>query len=370
VRRTTPESRQVLSGHFSGQGLENPGRNQQEQRGERFILGSARTHKEEIVKSQLMNKALGLFTGAAMLFSGAGSSWAAGTPDSTVPVTMTVTASVADGKRVPNITRDDLVVRQGKSRLKVTGWVPAQGARAGLELFILIDDSVDARFSLHYDDLRAFMTYQPATTLVGVGYMRNGTVQIAQNPTANHALAAQALRMPLGYPGAYGSPYLSVTDLMKKWPVTGNRREVVMITSGIGRAHERHLMNWRMGYRQDPDVDTATGVAQRTGTNIFSIYTPNSAHFRASQWALVNGQMNLSQLSDRTGGAAFYLGLHSPVTIQPYLSELQRMINNQYLLSFSAKAGKKSGLQTINLSTEVAGIDLTAHNSVWVAGAK
>jgi hypothetical protein len=322
------------------------------------------------MKSQRINKALSLFAGAMMLLSGTSSSWAAGTPDSTVPVTMTVTASVADGKRVPNITRDDLVVRQGKSRLKVTGWVPARGDRAGLELFILIDDSADARFSLHYDDLRTFMLYQPATTLVGVGYMRNGTVQIAQDLTANHELAAQALRLPLGYPGAYGSPYLSVADLMKKWPVGQNRREVVMITSGIGRGHDRHFMNWRMGYRQDPDVDTATAVAQRTGTNIFSIYTAGAAHFRYSQWALMNGQMNLSQLSDRTGGAAFYLGLHNPVTIQPYLSELQRMMNNQYLLSFSAKAGKKSGLQTINLSTEVAGVDLTAHNSVWVEGAQ
>jgi hypothetical protein len=318
----------------------------------------------------MINKALSLFAGAVMLVSGTVSSWAAGALDSTVPVTMTVTASVADGKRMPDMTRDDLVVRQGKSRLKVTEWVPARGDRAGLELFILIDDSADARFSLHYDDLRAFIMYQPATTLVGVGYMRNGTVQVAQNLTANHQLAAQALRLPVGFSGPLGSPYLSVSDLMRSWPVTGNRREVLMITSGIGRGHDRHLLNWRMGYRQDPDVDTATRIAQRTGTNIFSIYTPGSAHTRYSQWALMNGQMNLSQLSDRAGGAAFYLGLHSPVTIQPYLSQLQRMFNNQYLLSFSAKAGKKPGLQTINLSTEVAGVDLTAHNSVWVAGAR
>jgi hypothetical protein len=322
------------------------------------------------VKSLIINKALSLFAGAVMLFSGVASSWAAGTPDSTVPVTMTVTASAANDKRMPNITRDDLVVRQGKTRLKVTSWVPAKGARAGLELFVLIDDSADARFSLHYDDLRAFMMYQPATTLVGVGYMRNGTVQIAQNLTANHQLAAQALRLPVGFSGPLGSPYLSVSDLMRSWPVTGNRREVLIISSGIGRGQDRHFMNWRAGYRQDPDVDTATRIAQRTGTNIFSIYTPGSAHIRYSQWALMNGQMNLSQLSDRTGGAAFYLGLHGPVTIQPYLSQLQTIFNNQYFLSFTAKAGKKAGLQAINLSTEVAGVDLTAHNSVWVAGAR
>ena len=80
--------------------------------------------------------------------------------------------------------------------------------------------------------------------------------------------------------------------------------------------------------------------------------------------------MNLTRLSENTGGASFYLGLHSPVSIQPYLSQLQTTFNNQYLLSFSAISGKRSGLQSISLSTEVAGVDLSAHNAVWVAGGK
>jgi hypothetical protein len=326
--------------------------------------------KEKKMKYLCIQQLTSLFAGVIMLAGGTGVSRAADSSASTVPVTMTVTASVAADKRMPEIRRDDIVVRQGKSRLKVTEWVPARGSRAGLELFILIDDAADARFSLQYDDLRTFIKSQPASTLVGVGYMRNATVQIGQELTSNHELAAQALRMPLGYPGAYGSPYLSVVDLMKKWPVDQNRREVLMITSGVGRVGGRHLMNWRAGYRLDPDVDTASAVAQRTGTNIFGIYTPGSQLYRLSQWSLMNGQMNMSQLADRTGGATFYLGLHSPVSIQPYLAALQKTFDNQYLLSFSAKTGKKAGLQTINLSTEVAGVDLAAHDSVWVAGAE
>lgn len=321
------------------------------------------------MKSQRIQQIVSLFAGAIMLVTGAGVSRAADSATSTVPVTMTVTASVGADKRMPVISRDDIVVRQGKTRLNVTGWVPARDSRAGLELFILIDDASDARFSLHYDDLRAFINSQPASTLVGVGYMRNATVQIAQDLTANHELAAQALRMPLGNRGGYDSPYLSVADLMKRWPTDQNRREVLMITSGIGRGHG-HFLNWRMGYRQDPDVDTASAVAQRTGTNIFAIYTPGSTLFRLSQRDLMNGQMNMSGLADRTGGASFYLGLHSPVTIQPYLGELQRVFNNQYLLSFSAQAGKKAGLRSISLSTEVAGVDLASHDAIWVAGAE
>jgi len=317
------------------------------------------------MKSQGRRNFVSLVAWAALLATGVGTVMAEAPSVSSIPVTMTVTASVAGNKRMPELSRDDVVVRQGKSKLEVTEWVPARGDRAGLELFILIDDAADPTLSLHYDDLRAFINAQPASTLVGVGYMRNASVQIAQNLTANHDFAAQALRMPLGSVGAFGSPYLSVTDLMKRWPVDQNRREVILITSGIGR--EGHHFGWHRGYRNDTDADTASAVARRTGTNIFSIYTPGNGRFRHGYWAGMNGQMNLTRLSENTGGASFYLGLHSPVSIQPYLSELQTIFDNQYLLSFSAKPGKTSGFQSINLSTEVAGVDLTAHDSVWVA---
>ena len=63
--------------------------------------------------------------------------------------------------------------------------------------------------------------------------MRNATVQIVQNFTTDHVLAAKALRLPLGFVGAYGSPYLPVIDLMKRWPESPNHREVAMVSDGI-----------------------------------------------------------------------------------------------------------------------------------------
>jgi hypothetical protein len=323
---------------------------------------------EKKMKSQTSRMFYSLMAAAGMLAVGTGSKAAEAPSGVTAPVTMTVTANVAGNKRMPDISREDVVVKQGNSRLEVTDWVPARGQRAGLELFVLIDESADPRIGLQYDDLRAFIKAQPASTLVGIGYMRNATVQIAQSLTADHDLAAQALRLPFGSRGINGSPYLSVVDLMKSWPVDQNRREVIMLTDGIGR--DRHHLGWGHGYRTDVDVETAGSVAQRTGTNIFTIYAPGASHFRRTYWDGVNGQMNMSRLSDSTGGASFYLGLHSPVSISPYLGQVQTMLDNQYLLSFSAKPGKRSGLQSISLSTEVAGVDFYAHDAVWVAGGK
>ncbi len=75
--------------------------------------------------------------------------------------------------------------------------------------------------------------------------------------------------------------------------------------------------------------------------------------------------MNLSSLAEKTGGASFYLGTHSAVSFQPYLQEFQRILNNQYLLSLNVASAKRSSLQSIQVSTEVAGVEFVTHDAVW-----
>jgi hypothetical protein len=292
---------------------------------------------------------------------------AAETSNASVPVRMTVTASVANDKRLPEISQQDIVVTQGKQRLKVSEWTPAKGINAGLDLFILIDDASDPSLGMQLDDLRAFINAQPSTTAVGVGYMRNATVQIAQNFTTNHAAAAKAPRLPLGNVGAYDSPYLSVIDLMKRWPAGENRREVLMVTDGIDRA--RRGIPTR-GLYINPDVDSAADVAMQTGTMIHTIYAPGVGRWHRNYWEATNGQMSMAKLSDVTGGESYFLGLGTPVSFQPYLTQLQKALDNQYLLSFSAQQGKKDQLQDVSINTEVAGVDLVSAGGVWVPAAK
>jgi hypothetical protein len=285
-----------------------------------------------------------------------------------VPVRMTVTASVGSGKRMPELKQEDIVVKRGKERLQVTEWSAAHGKRAGLELFVLIDDASDPRIALQFDDLRAFIRAQPSTTSIGVGYMRNATVQIVQDLTTDHGAAAAALRLPFGNPGSFGSPYHSLIDLMKRWPETGSRREVLMVTDGVDRLY--HRVGSRRGLDVNPTVDTASAVAQRTSTMIHTIYYPGVGRLHRNYWEATNGQFDMARLSDRTGGESFYLGLQSPVSFQPYLRDLQKALDNQYLVSFSAKPGKKASLQFVSLSTEVAGVELSTHDAVWVPAAK
>jgi len=280
------------------------------------------------------------------------------------PVRMTVTANVDKNKRTPQVEKADVAVKQGKEQLQVLDWVPATGERAGLELFFLIDDASTSSLGLHLDDIRGFIKAQPATTQIGVGYARNAGVDVLQDFTTDRELAAKALRLPMSNVGAYGSPYLSVASLMRRWQPSDNRREVVLITDGIDRAHRgRNALT-------NPDVDTAAAVAQRTGTIVHAIYFPGVGHWSGHFWESISGQNGLSKLTDITGGQAFYLGVQRPVTIVPYLEQLQRILDNQYLLTVAAKPGKKSGLQYLSVNTEVAGVDLATPDAVWVPGSK
>jgi hypothetical protein len=281
-------------------------------------------------------------------------------PAADVSVRMTVTANVDDGKRMPEIQKEDVFVKKGKESLPVAEWVAARGDRAGLELFLVIDDASTTSLGIHLEDLRAFIKAQPPTTLVGVGYARNAGVEIRQNFTIDHEAAAKALRLPMASVGAYGSPYLSVNDLMKRWPETFNRREVILITDGIDRAGRGRnaLMN--------PDVDTAADVAQRTGTIVHTVYFPGVGHWARNWWEATAGQNAIAKLSDITGGESFFLGRQNPVSLAPYLKDLQKILDNQYLLTFSIKPEKKAGLQYVSVKTEVAGVDFSAPNAVWV----
>jgi hypothetical protein len=287
------------------------------------------------------------------------------TSTATTPVQMTVTVRVlGENKRMPEVTREDVMVRQGKDRLQVTGWTPVGGDQGRLDLFILIDDAVNPSIGAQFNDLRDFINSLPPSAAVGVGYMRNGTVQIAQDLTNNHDQAARALRLPFASSGAYGSPYLSVIDLMKRWPESSNRREIVMITDGIDR--------FRSGPRYrglgfiSPDVDSASAVAQRTGTIIHTVFTRGVGRRGNNYWEITNGQNGMAKLSDETGGESFFLGTQNPVSFRPYLDSLQRSFDNRYLLEFNAVPGKKAGLQPVKLVTEVAGVELDSADSVWV----
>lgn len=278
-----------------------------------------------------------------------------------IPAHIIVTVEPKHGSDVPVINREDVMVYQGQDRDTVTDWVPLQGDRAGLELFILIDDESNVSLGSQLEDIRKFINNQPASTKVGIAYMQNGTARIVQNPTNDHAQAAKALRLPMGASGVNASPYFSVSDLVKRWPATDERREVLVVSDGIDRYYGA-------GDPQDPYLQAAIDDAAKAGIIVSAIFTPGAGHFGHSYWQNYWGQIYLSELAERTGGEAYYIGFTgAPVSFAPYLEDMGRRIQHQYLLGFLAKPAKKAGWQSIRLKTEQANVDLVSPGRVWVS---
>ena len=102
-----------------------------------------------------------------------------------------------------------------------------------------------------------------------------------------------------------------------------------------------------------------------------AIYIPGVGHFGHSYWQTYWGQNYLSQVADKTGGEAYYIGFTgSPVSFAPYLDDLGHRLMHQYWLTFLAKPPKKSGWQKVRLASEVPNVDLISADRVYVpAGA-
>jgi hypothetical protein len=273
---------------------------------------------------------------------------------------MVVTVEPRKGSEIPVVNREDVMVYEGKNRDQVTGWVPAQGDRAGLDFFVLIDDGSSSALDNQLRDIKNFISSMPATAKVGVAYMQNGIARITQDLTTDHNLAAKAVRLPLGDFGANGSPYFSISDLAKRWKPSDSRHEVLMVSSGVDALYGT-------GDAQDPYLDAAIEDCQRAGIIVSAIYAPAAGHFGHSYWLNYWGQIYLSKLAEQTGGEGYYTGFTGPAPdFSPFLKDAADRLNHQFLLTFLARPQKKAGLQPVKLKTELHNVDLVSASAVYV----
>jgi VWFA-related protein len=274
-------------------------------------------------------------------------------------VTMTVTAVGKKDSAPPEVKQDDIQLYQGKERLQIANWKRGEN----LFLAILIDDSLDSSIASQWSDLKAFIAAQPPTTYVSVSYARNGSAMLVQDFTNDHVLAAKAIRIPIGGRGAFSSPYLALQDLIKRLPASGERRSILLISSGID------YFRGNFG-PTSPDLDTTIEHAQKSNINIWTIYAPDDGHSGRGFFRVSNAQSNLSQLSDETGAESYYLGQGIPVNLKPYFEEIALHLSNQYLLTFDSTGGKKGRFERVRVITEVPRLEFLTPSEVFLPAAQ
>ena len=138
------------------------------------------------------------------------------------------------------------------------------------------------------------------------------------------------------------------------------RREILMVTDGVDRYS---------GVRYDPEnpyVRAAINDAQKAGIIIYSIFYTGVGQMDQSGYVQDSGQNYLIQFSQETGGDSYYLGFGNPVSFEPFLTDLQRRLQNQYELSFVS--APKKGLQQLKVKTNQPKTKLQAPAQVLVGG--
>lgn len=276
----------------------------------------------------------------------------------TVTAHVLVTAIVRPGQTAGTVPKPSVSVSQDGKRQDVSSWIPLRGDRADLELVILMDDSSRRTVGLHLEELKKFIREAPAPTAIAIGYMRHGSPNLIQKLTTNHEAAARALRQPVGQPGINSSPYLCLSDLIKHWPSHQSRarHEVIMVTDGADPA-------WGRSYDpQDSYVLTAIRDAQRAGVIVYSIYYSGAGPGGRDFHARTAGQNYLNEVSIGTGGEAFFQGFSDPLSLQPFLGDIQRNLQNQYELGFITNPSRH--LRRISVKTTVPNVKLLAPEQI------
>ncbi|MGH9596094.1 MAG: hypothetical protein ACRD3K_04780 [Edaphobacter sp.] len=241
----------------------------------------------------------------------------------------------------------------------------------GVQVALLIDDGLRSSIGSEMNNLKTFITGLPDGTEVFIGYMQNGRVVSADNTSGfstNRAAVAQGLRLPVGFRGVSASPYFCLSDFVKNWPPRAEgeatpqqqpahkARIVLMITNGVDPYNgSTSILN-----QDSPYVASAVTDAQRAGVPVYSIYY-NDAGFRRGRGSL-SGQSYLQQVAQGTGGATYYQGIGSPVSLAPFLKQFHDAIAETYVATFPVDASKK--MVSLRLSTTLPKTRLNAPQQV------
>lgn len=303
-----------------------------------------------------------MLLGAAVVSVGLAALGQGAAQEDGVPVSVIVTVSGKGGKTAPAIPQNEVVARQDGTPRRVISWIPASGSGAGIDLVVLIDDKLGSNIANRWSELRDFLRVQPPSTREGIAYAGFGSARFEQELTTDHEKAAAALRIPGPTRGENTGIYDAGRDLIQKWPESKNRKVVVLISDG------QDLSDGASDTDPDRNIPLQRLIdqTQRSGVVFYAIYARGGGGEPEDMHLLDNAQGSLARLAREAGGASFFDGFTSPVSLQPYLREISQQLGEQYILTFSAKPGKKADYSPLKVVVETKNVEIHAPDRVYI----
>lgn len=274
-------------------------------------------------------------------------------------VQVTVTARAKRGT-AQALSAQDVTVHEDRNPCHVASLVPLSHSESPLQLMIFIDSDATTRLGAQFQDVSKFVQALPQNAGVGLAYALNGSARIDQPFTTDRAAIGKALHVTFGPSAGNTSIYDALSDLIQNWPSGAGQREVLLISDGIDPTYG--FFNTQPD--QNPGLQKAIRNAQTNHVIIFSIFV-SSGRITRNEILNLNGQGSLNELTSDSGGYSFSQGTQTPVSFSPFLSDLQTMLGQQYLLTFHPAPEKSSGFHNLKVNTEVSGVKILAPSRVY-----
>ncbi len=271
-----------------------------------------------------------------------------------------VTVLPKNGEAAAPLPESALKVEVNGKQVQPATWQPY--GKGEIQMVLLIDNSARFSFGRNLGDLATFIKNLPPNVSAAVAYMQNGAAVLSGTLSKDRTATAGELHLPSGTPGSNASPYFCLQDLVKHWPAARSvaRREVLMITDGVDPYNVRYDP-------ENPYITSTLDAVNRGGLVVYSIYWRDQGGLDNSQYETNAGQSYLTQVADASGGNFYYEGLTNPVSFVPFLSDLQRRLDNQYELEVPVRAQKKEDYPSLKVRAEGSAVKITAANRVATA---
>jgi hypothetical protein len=246
----------------------------------------------------------------------------------------------------------------------VTNFTPLADANSPVELVLLLDSGSRTSLGSEFSDIESFVKEMPPNTKMAIAYMDAGRAAFSSQLSPNAADVLKGLHLSTGFPGSNASPYFCLSDLAKNWPSHDRtaRREVLMVTDGVDNYDRRYDPD-------DPYVASAINDSVRAGLIVYSIYWKDMGRANNSWYENNAGQNLLLAVTQATGGNSYWEGVGNPVSLQPFLQDLRRRLNNQYELNFTAPSNGKPEVESLKVDLKVPSAKVDSPQKVLVTGA-
>jgi len=240
----------------------------------------------------------------------------------TVPVTIKLREKPVEIRFVEFILREDGEIQRELSR--------RSRMDSPMTLAVLMQDDLASSISVEAKTVASFIRNQPGGSRAMMAYIRQGSLDIRRKFTNELDRVAQSVRPPLGLASASPyNPYVEIIEGLRKFDSQPlGRRAMIVVSDGLDISRGADSSS----PAQSLDLQRAITEAQRRSVAIYSIFVPSSAS--AGQILNLNGQSCLQRLSSETGGKAFFQGNSAPVSFDPFLKEINDLLDSQIALTY------------------------------------